>query len=150
MALNRKQRLFAHEYSVDLNGTQAAKRAGYSEKTAYAIAEKLLRNAEITQTVERVLEERRKASEITAERLLKDCEEIKEKCLQREPVLDHDGEPTGEWKFDSRGALMAVQLQGKLQGLFVERQKVELTVEKIPDEVLIQEAQRRLNEKNKP
>ncbi|WP_198585325.1 terminase small subunit, partial [Escherichia coli] len=32
--LTDKQELFAREYLKDLNGTQAAIRAGYSEKTA--------------------------------------------------------------------------------------------------------------------
>lgn len=35
--LSGKQLLFAKEYLVDLNATQAAKRAGYSEKTAASI-----------------------------------------------------------------------------------------------------------------
>lgn len=36
--LTAKQELFCQEYLVDLNGTQAAIRAGYSEKTANRIA----------------------------------------------------------------------------------------------------------------
>lgn len=36
--LTDKQRLFCHEYLKDLNGTQAAIRAGYSENSAQAIA----------------------------------------------------------------------------------------------------------------
>ena len=32
--LTAKQRLFAEEYIIDHNATRAAKRAGYSEKTA--------------------------------------------------------------------------------------------------------------------
>ena len=34
--LNDKQKRFVDEYLVDLNATAAAKRAGYSEKTAWA------------------------------------------------------------------------------------------------------------------
>ncbi|WP_193065956.1 terminase small subunit, partial [Hafnia alvei] len=34
MALNDKQEMFCREYLIDLNATQAAIRAGYSEKTA--------------------------------------------------------------------------------------------------------------------
>ena len=38
VALNKLRKLFIKEYLVDLNATQAAKRAGYSEKTAeYAL-----------------------------------------------------------------------------------------------------------------
>lgn len=37
MALTEKQKRFADEYLIDLNATQAAIRAGYSEKTARQI-----------------------------------------------------------------------------------------------------------------
>ena len=34
--LNDMQRRFVDEYLIDLNATQAAKRAGYKEKSAYS------------------------------------------------------------------------------------------------------------------
>ena len=37
--LTDKQKRFVDEYLVDLNATAAAKRAGYSEKTAYSMDE---------------------------------------------------------------------------------------------------------------
>ena len=43
MTLTAKQARFVEEYLVDLNGTQAAIRAGYSPKTAAATASRLLR-----------------------------------------------------------------------------------------------------------
>lgn len=43
MALTEKQARFVAEYLVDLNATEAARRAGYSEKTAYAIGFENLR-----------------------------------------------------------------------------------------------------------
>lgn len=42
MALTPKQAAFVDEYLVDLNATQAAIRAGYSEKNAHKIASELL------------------------------------------------------------------------------------------------------------
>src|SRR5690606_24873160 len=45
--LTPKQAAFAREYLVDLNATQAAIRAGYSEKTAYSQGQRLLKNAEV-------------------------------------------------------------------------------------------------------
>ena len=42
-----KQKRFAEEYLVDCNATQAAIRAGYSEKTAYSQGERLLKNVEV-------------------------------------------------------------------------------------------------------
>jgi phage terminase small subunit len=45
--MNQKQIIFATEYMVDRNATQAAIRAGYSAKTAASQGERLLRHVEI-------------------------------------------------------------------------------------------------------
>jgi hypothetical protein len=47
MALTPKQRRFVEEYLVDLNGTQAAIRAGYSPRTARQIAAEYLTKPDI-------------------------------------------------------------------------------------------------------
>lgn len=49
--LTEKQRTFVREYLVDLNATQAAIRAGYSEKTAHAIGHENLRKPEVAAAV---------------------------------------------------------------------------------------------------
>lgn len=49
--MNAKQARFVEEYLLDLNATQAAIRAGYSAKTAYSQAERLLRNVEVQKAV---------------------------------------------------------------------------------------------------
>jgi phage terminase small subunit len=51
MALNPKQQRFVAEYLKDLNATQAAIRAGYSEKTAPQIASRLLTNVKVASAV---------------------------------------------------------------------------------------------------
>ena len=45
--MTEKQKLFCEEYLIDLNATQAALRAGYSEKTAYSIGNENLKKPEI-------------------------------------------------------------------------------------------------------
>ncbi len=57
MALNMRQRLFAHEYVRDFNATQAAIRAGYSPRTAGAQGHRLLKNVEIQNEISKVYEE---------------------------------------------------------------------------------------------
>ena len=58
MSLNDKQRRFVNEYLIDLNATQAAIRAGYSQKTAYSHGERLLKNVDQTQqTYQNALQE---------------------------------------------------------------------------------------------
>ena len=48
MALNEMQKAFADYYIETANATESAKRAGYSEKTAYSQGQRLLKNAEIS------------------------------------------------------------------------------------------------------
>lgn len=55
--MNARQRKFVAEYLVDLNATQAAKRAGYSEKTAYSIGQENLKKPEIKAEIDRQLQE---------------------------------------------------------------------------------------------
>ncbi len=45
--MTEKQKRFCEEYLIDCNATQAAIRAGYSEKTAYSIGQRLLKNVEV-------------------------------------------------------------------------------------------------------
>lgn len=47
MALNARQQRFCEEYIIDLNASQAAIRAGYSEDTARSIASELLTKPDI-------------------------------------------------------------------------------------------------------
>jgi phage terminase small subunit len=47
VTLSNKQRAFVEHYLMCWNATEAAKRAGYSEKTAYAQGHRLLKNAEV-------------------------------------------------------------------------------------------------------
>jgi phage terminase small subunit len=46
-AVTPKQKRFCDEYLIDTNATQAAIRAGYSEKTAYSIGQRLLKDVEV-------------------------------------------------------------------------------------------------------
>lgn len=75
--LTAKQEMFCREYLVDLNGTQAAIRAGYSEKTAGQIAEENLRKPEIASYVQSLMDERAKTVKITADDVLGDILETR-------------------------------------------------------------------------
>jgi phage terminase small subunit len=62
--LSGKQKLFAQEYLVDLNATQAAIRAGYSKKTAGQQAARLLKNVKIQEELDKANNERVKRTQI--------------------------------------------------------------------------------------
>jgi len=68
--LTEKQEKFIQEYLVDLNATQAAIRAGYSEKTAYSIGQSTLKKPHIRAAVQREMDRRAKRTEVTADRVL--------------------------------------------------------------------------------
>jgi phage terminase small subunit len=71
-----KQRAFVNEYAVDLNATAAAKRAGYSPKTAMQIGEQNLRKVEIKAAIKVSSDARAARTEITADKVLRELAKI--------------------------------------------------------------------------
>jgi phage terminase small subunit len=72
MALTAKQQLFVDEYLIDLNATQAAIRAGYSERTARKIGNENLTKPDIAKKIQEAMNNRSKRTEITADMVLKE------------------------------------------------------------------------------
>lgn len=70
--LNNRQKKFCDEYLIDLNATQAAIRAGYTDKYANTNAFKLLQNTAIKEYIQKRQEERIKRTEITQDMVLKE------------------------------------------------------------------------------
>lgn len=110
--LTDKQEAFCLEYLVDLNATQAAIRAGYSEKGANVTASKMLSNANIHSRIAELKRERSEKTKIDARWVLEAAKKVYDRCMQHEPVIV-GGEPTGEYKFDSSGANKALDTIGK-------------------------------------
>lgn len=71
MALTKKQDAFCLEFLKDLNATQAALRAGYSQKTAAAIGWENLRKPEIQKKIEELATERRGRTEVEVDEVVK-------------------------------------------------------------------------------
>jgi phage terminase small subunit len=70
MALNKRQCRFVQEYLVDLNGTQAAIRAGYSAKTAAEQAFDLLRKPQISAAITGAEADRAIRTGVTQDRVI--------------------------------------------------------------------------------
>ncbi len=68
--MTEKQRAFVQEYLVDLNASQAARRAGYSARRAGRTGWELLRRPEVADAVAAALGERAERTGITQERVL--------------------------------------------------------------------------------
>lgn len=124
--LTPKQELFCQEYIVDYNGTQAAKRAGYAEKTAAVQASRLLKNANVLSRVRAIQKERLDKLALTQESVLLKILEVYDRCMQHRPVTEWDYEQgeykeTGEYEFDAKGALRALEMLGKHLSMFTQK-----------------------------
>ncbi len=90
--LTPKQEKFCLEYVKDLNGTQAAIRAGYSEKTAGELSYEYLKKPHINERVQELLKKSEKRSEITMDDIRKGVADIatseEEKSADRLKAFD--------------------------------------------------------------
>ena len=111
MKLNPKQSRFVEEYLVDLNATQAAIRAGYSEKTANRTGSENLSKPVIADAIQIAQAERSARTQITVDKVLTDIELIKQDAMQSEAgrMINH------------AAALKACELQGKNLKMFVDK-----------------------------
>lgn len=71
-----KQEAFVREYLIDLNATQAAIRAGYSEDTAYSQGQRMLKNVEVATAIKEALDARAARAQINADYVLNRLVEI--------------------------------------------------------------------------
>ena len=92
-----KREMFCREYIKDLNGTQAAIRAGYSEKTANRIASELLTKPDVQARVMELQSVRVEEVRIDANYVLKRLIEIDE--MDVADILDDGGDflPIRKW-----------------------------------------------------
>ena len=70
--MNAKQEVFCRAYIIDFNGANAARRAGYSAKTAGQIAHSLLKKVEIRQQIKELDEARNRRLDLEADRVLRE------------------------------------------------------------------------------
>ncbi|MDB6366735.1 terminase small subunit [Photorhabdus bodei] len=97
MALTGKQEMFCREYLVDLNATQAAIRAGYSDKTANRIGSENLSKLDIQKRISELKSDRNEVVKIDAEYVLKRLVEIDRMDVL--DIIDDDGrlKAVSEW-----------------------------------------------------
>ena len=74
--LTERQKRFVEEYLVDLNATQAAIRAGYSERTAQEQSSRLLSNVMVREAIQEAVAKRSARTEITQDRVLQELAAI--------------------------------------------------------------------------
>lgn len=108
--LTGKQEMFCQEYIIDFNATQAAIRAGYSEKTAYSIGQENLNKPEIQARIAELKKVRMEKLGITQERVLQEYARIA--FLDISKLYDENGnmlEPV-DMDEDTRRAIGGVEV----------------------------------------
>lgn len=95
--LTDKQELFAREYLKDLNATQAAIRAGYSEKTARSQANRLLTNVDIENRIAELKASRNEEVGIDAAYVLKRLVEIDQMDVLDILLSNGELKPIKDW-----------------------------------------------------
>ena len=76
MKLTARQARFVDEYLVDFNATQAAVRAGYSEKTAYRAGASNIRKCQIQAEISRRQKDLQRRTEVTQERVVRELARV--------------------------------------------------------------------------
>lgn len=130
MALTDKQRLFCEEYLIDLNATQAAIRAGYSEKTARKIGSENLSKPDIRAYIENRMAEKEKQLIADQNEVLRYLTSVLRGESQSEVVVvvssgDFMTEAQKVKKApDEKERLKAAELLGKRYGLYTDKAEV--------------------------
>ncbi|MFA5323330.1 MAG: terminase small subunit [Smithella sp.] len=112
---------------------KAAIEAGYSKKCPRRVADEIVKYKWYQDLMKKHVGKIEKRVQITVEEIVKDFIELKNRCMQKTPVMVFDkeikdmvqvtDEKTGEgvWKFDAMGANKALESLGKHLGMFVEK-----------------------------
>lgn len=94
---DERQIKFVEEYIKSLNATDAAIKAGYSEKTARSQGSRLLTNVDIQKAIQQAKAEREERTKIDADYVLKRLVEIDQMDVL--DIMDDDGnvKPLRDW-----------------------------------------------------
>lgn len=126
--LNLKQKRFADEYLICSNATEAAKKAGYSEKTAYSIGQRLLKNVEVKVYIDKQLEKLESEKIAQADEVLKILTAIARDEVKEEVVVT---EFQGEGISEARKIKKGVSLKDRVKALEILCKKYRLFSDKV-------------------
>lgn len=133
--LTARRMRFCDEYLIDLNATQAAIRAGYSQKTAQVISAELMADPRVKQFIAYRMAE--KESELIADQneVLKYLTSVMRGDTQSEiVVVEGTGDGCSEARAmqkapDEKERLKAAELLGKRYGLYTEKVETDVDME---------------------
>ena len=131
--LTAKQQRFCDEYLIDLNATQAAIRAGYSEKAARQIGTENMAKPSIKEYIEKRMEEKEKSLIADQDEVLKYLTSVlRGESESEEIVIENVGDFTSEARTmkkapSEKDRLKAAELLGKRYSLFKDNMKLDVT-----------------------
>lgn len=112
LKLTAKMEAFCNEYIIDLNGTQAAIRAGYSKNSANEIAAENLAKPSIQARLSQLMQERNERNKIDADYVLQRAKMMHEVCWSND---------------DAKNAIASLKLVGDHIGVQAFKQQTEIS-----------------------
>ena len=135
MALTEKQKRFCDEYLIDLNATQAAIRAGYSERSARQIAERNMTKDDIQKYIKERMSEKEKQLIADQDEVLKYLTSVlRGESTAQEIVIEGTGDGCSEAKTmekapSEKERLKAAELLGKRYALFTDKVETDMDMD---------------------
>lgn len=127
MKLTDKQKIFCDEYIISLNATQAAIKAGYAEKTAYAIGAENLKKPKIQSYISERMKQKESSLIATQDEVLQYLTSVlRGESQTTDIVLVGIGDgwqevQEVEKKPSEKDRLKAAELLGKRYGLYTDK-----------------------------
>ena len=126
--LTPKQEAFAQAYVLTGNACEAYRRSydcsRMKQKILEPVASKMLAHPKVSTRIADLRSNIAERSEITVEKILRGLWDNYQKAMQYTPVLDHKGEPAGEYRYDGAVVNRALELMGRHLGMFPTRAEV--------------------------
>ena len=128
--MTERQKRFGDEYVLDPNVTQAAIRAGYSEKTAYSIGQRLMKNVEVKSDIDAALARLQAENGADAQEVMRYLTSVVRGESQSSvlSLCGNGAQEVIEKRPDEKERLKAAELLGKRYGLYTEKVEVDASV----------------------
>ena len=130
--MTERQKRFCDEYLIDTNATQAAIRAGYSEKTAYSHGQRLLKDVEIQNQIKSQAEKIQDKNIADATEVMMYLTSVmRSESRSHEIVVEGIGDGMSEARImqkppSEKDKLKAAELLGKRYGIFTDKMTLEI------------------------
>ena len=134
MKLNARQKAFCEYYVASGNATDAAIKAGYSERTAKSIGQRLLTFVDIKKYIDELMQKLESERIATAEEVLQNLTAMMRGEIQEEViVVEGEGEGVSSARImkkqvSAKDRIKAAELLGKRHSLFTDKTKIEGTL----------------------